>query len=148
MSRVANAPFLKQRVVKRELRRLLAASGFRPVRLYELRHTVATLGIAAGVSVKVISDQLGHASISFTLERYSHVFPSIPTIAHDQLSMSGDLLATVERGVHLSGKPSIRPGGMLTAVVRVDRRSFRSRCVTPQQAVGWPPRSCKKRWAD
>lgn len=33
--------------------------------------------MAAGVSVKVISDQLGHASISFTLERYSHVLPSI-----------------------------------------------------------------------
>jgi hypothetical protein len=41
------------------------------------RHTAATLGIAAGVSVKVISDQLGYASISFTLERYSHVLPSI-----------------------------------------------------------------------
>ena len=41
------------------------------------RHTAATLAIAAGVSVKVISDQLGHASISFTLERYSHVLPSI-----------------------------------------------------------------------
>ena len=35
------------------------------------------LAVAAGVSVKVISDQLGHASISFTLERYSHVLPSI-----------------------------------------------------------------------
>jgi integrase len=68
---------LKQRVVKREFRRLLAAAGIRPVRLYDLRHTAATLGIAAGVSVKVISDQLGHASISFTLERYSHVLPSI-----------------------------------------------------------------------
>jgi integrase len=34
-----------------------------PVRtpLYDLRHTAATLGIAAGVSVKVISDQMGHA---------------------------------------------------------------------------------------
>jgi integrase len=45
--------------------------------LYDLRHTAATLAVAAGVSVKVISDQLGHASISFTLERYSHVLPSI-----------------------------------------------------------------------
>ena len=66
-----------QRVVKREFRRLLAKAGIRPVRLYDLRHTAATLGIAAGVSVKVISDLLGHASISFTLERYSHVLPSI-----------------------------------------------------------------------
>ena len=68
---------LRQRVVKREFRRLLAKAGIRSVRLYDLRHTAATLGIAAGVSVKVISDQLGHASISFTLERYSHVLPSI-----------------------------------------------------------------------
>ena len=68
---------LTQRAVKREFRRLLAKAGIRPVRLYDLRHTAATLGIAAGVSVKVISDLLGHASISFTLERYSHVLPSI-----------------------------------------------------------------------
>lgn len=68
---------LTQRVVKRQFRRLLAKAGIRPVRLYDPRHTAATLGIAAGVSVKVISDLLGHASISFTLERYSHVLPSI-----------------------------------------------------------------------
>lgn len=68
---------LKQRNVKREFRRVLEAAGIRPIRLYDLRHTAATLAVAAGVSVKVISDQLGHASISFTLEPYSHVLPSI-----------------------------------------------------------------------
>jgi integrase len=68
---------LRQRKVKVEFRRLLAAAGIRSIRLYDLRHTAATLAVAAGVSVKVISDQLGHASISFTLERYSHVLPSI-----------------------------------------------------------------------
>ena len=47
------------------------------IRLYDLRHTTATLAVAAGVSVKVISDMLGHASISFTLERYSRALPSI-----------------------------------------------------------------------
>jgi integrase len=45
--------------------------------LYDICHTAATLEIAAGALGKVISDQLGHASISFTLERYSHVLPSI-----------------------------------------------------------------------
>ena len=68
---------LRQRSVKREFWRLLEVAGIRPIRLYDLRHTAATLAVAAGVSVKVISDQLGHASISFTLERYSHVLPSI-----------------------------------------------------------------------
>ena len=43
---------LKQRAVKREFRRLLGIAGIRSVRLYDLRHTAATLGIAAGVSVK------------------------------------------------------------------------------------------------
>lgn len=68
---------LRQRMVTRGFRRLLTKAGIRPVRLYDLRHSAATLGIAAGVSVKAISDQLGHASISFTLERYAHVLPSI-----------------------------------------------------------------------
>jgi integrase len=68
---------LRPRKIKVEFRRLLAAAGIRSIRLYDLRHTAATLAVAAGVSVKVISDQLGHASISFTLERYSHVLPSI-----------------------------------------------------------------------
>lgn len=75
--RTATGDPLRQRTVKREFRRLLAAAGLRCIRLYDLRHTAATLAVAAGVSVKVISDQLGHASISFTLERYSHVLPSI-----------------------------------------------------------------------
>lgn len=73
----SNGNPLRQRTVKREFRKVLGAAGIRQVRLYDLRHTSATLAMAAGVSVKVISEQLGHASISFTLERYSHVLPSI-----------------------------------------------------------------------
>jgi integrase len=68
---------LRQRKIKIKFRRLQAAAGIRSIPLYDLRHTAATLAVAAGVSVKVISDQLGHASISFRLERYSHVLPSI-----------------------------------------------------------------------
>ena len=69
-------PSFSHRKIKVEFRRLLAA-GIRSIRLYDLRHTTATLAVAAGVSVKVISDQLGHASISFTLERDSYMLPSI-----------------------------------------------------------------------
>jgi len=68
---------LRQAKVKKTFHRLLALAGIRRIRLYDLRHTSATLAVAAGVSVKAISDQLGHASISFTLERYCHVLPSI-----------------------------------------------------------------------
>lgn len=45
------------------------------IRLYDLRHTAATLALAAGVSPKVVSEQLGHASAAFTLDIYAHVLP-------------------------------------------------------------------------
>lgn len=77
---------MRQRKIKVEFRRLLAAAGIRSIRLYDLRHTAATLAVAAGVSVKVISDQLGHASTSFALERHSHVLPSIQDEAAPKLS--------------------------------------------------------------
>lgn len=45
------------------------------IRLYDLRHRAATLALAAGVSPKVVSEQLGHASAAFTLDTYAHVLP-------------------------------------------------------------------------
>jgi integrase len=38
------------------------------MRLYDLRHTAATLALSAGVSATVISEQLGHATTAFTLD--------------------------------------------------------------------------------
>jgi len=45
------------------------------LRLYDLRHTAATIALAVGVSPKVVSEQLGHASTAFTLDTYAHVLP-------------------------------------------------------------------------
>jgi len=45
------------------------------IRLYDLRHTSATLALTVGVAPKVVSEQLGHASAAFTLDTYSHVLP-------------------------------------------------------------------------
>lgn len=42
---------------------------------HDLRHHCASLLIAAGCSVKVVQDQLGHASASETLDTYSHLWP-------------------------------------------------------------------------
>jgi integrase len=43
------------------------------IRLHDLRHTWATLALEAGVPAKVVSERLGHANISITLDVYSHV---------------------------------------------------------------------------
>ena len=47
------------------------------LRLYDLRHTCATLMHASGVNIKVISERLGHASAAMTLNVYSHVLPGM-----------------------------------------------------------------------
>ena len=55
--------------------RLIAKAGLRTIRLHDLRHTHATHLLAAGVNVKIVSERLGHASTSFTLDVYGHVMP-------------------------------------------------------------------------
>jgi integrase len=47
------------------------------IRLHDLRHTWASLALAAGVNPKVVSERLGHATVSFTLDTYSHVIPGL-----------------------------------------------------------------------
>ena len=54
---------------------ILRMAGVPKMRLYDLRHTGATLALAAGVPPKVVSEQLGHASAAFTLDIYLHVLP-------------------------------------------------------------------------
>jgi integrase len=47
------------------------------IRLHDLRHTHATLALQAGVHPKVVSERLGHATVSITLDTYSHAIPAL-----------------------------------------------------------------------
>jgi integrase len=47
------------------------------IRLHDLRHTRASLALAAGVHPKVVSDRLGHSTVSITLDTYSHAIPAL-----------------------------------------------------------------------
>lgn len=55
--------------------RLVDAAGLPKIRLHDLRHTHASQLLMAGVNAKVVSERLGHASVSFTLDVYGHVMP-------------------------------------------------------------------------
>lgn len=68
-------PINKRNLATRHFRPILERAGLPKIRLYDLRHTAATLAVAAGVPVKVVSEQLGHSNIAFTLDVYSHVLP-------------------------------------------------------------------------
>jgi integrase len=74
-------PIQESKFVARYFKPLLGSAGLPNIRLYDLRHTAATLGLAAGVSPKIVSEQLGHASVAFTLEVYSHVLPHMQDTA-------------------------------------------------------------------
>jgi integrase len=53
--------------------RWVAAAGVKRLRFHDLRHTSATLDLAAGVHPKIVQEKLGHSSIAITLDLYSHV---------------------------------------------------------------------------
>ncbi|MGH8985359.1 MAG: tyrosine-type recombinase/integrase [Acidimicrobiia bacterium] len=62
------------------------SSGLRRIRLHDLRHTHATLALAAGVHPKVVSERLGHATVAFTLDVYSHSVPALQEEAADRVA--------------------------------------------------------------
>jgi integrase len=57
----------------RYFRPILIAAGIPQIRLYDLRHSHATLLLAADEHLKVVSERLGHSTIRLTADTYSHV---------------------------------------------------------------------------
>lgn len=62
--------------VDRAFKRHLTLAGLPDIRFHDLRHTHASLLIAAGVHPKAIQAHLGHASITTTLNTYGHLMPN------------------------------------------------------------------------
>ena len=52
----------------------VAAACLEPLRPHDLRHTAVALWIAAGANVKEVAARAGHTSVSFTLDRYGHLY--------------------------------------------------------------------------
>jgi integrase len=55
----------------------LKRAGLPDMRLHDLRHTCVTLLLTRGVHPTFVQELLGHATISITLDTYSHLFPSM-----------------------------------------------------------------------
>jgi integrase len=78
-------PLNERNLVQRNFQVILERAQLPRIRLYDLRHTAATLALGAGVPAKVVSEQLGHASVAFTLDTYSHVLPHMQEAAAAQV---------------------------------------------------------------
>ena len=59
--------------VQKQFAAAIRASGVKPIRIHDLRHSHASLLIASGVPVLAVSKRLGHSSVNITLNTYAHL---------------------------------------------------------------------------
>ncbi len=60
-------------------------AGLPAIRLHDLRHTMATTALTAGIHPKVVQERLGHTTVAMTLDTYSHVTDTIQSAAAEEL---------------------------------------------------------------
>jgi integrase len=75
------------------------AAGLEGLRIHDLRHTAVALWIAAGASPKEVAVRAGHSSVSFTLDRYGHLYPESDTALRDRLDAIFAASEDVDEGV-------------------------------------------------
>jgi integrase len=72
------------------------------IRLHDLRHTNASIALAAGVDIKVVSDRLGHSTTAITADLYTHVNRNVGRSAADRIAevlAAADQTLPSERGL-------------------------------------------------
>jgi integrase len=84
--------------------RIVVESGLPRIRFHDLRHTHATLALQAGVHPKVVSERLGHSTVAFTLDVYSHAIPAMQEDA-------AELIAALVAGARDPSVTKPRPPG-------------------------------------
>jgi integrase len=60
-------------------------AGLDGLRIHDLRHTAVALWIAAGANPKEVAARAGHTSVTFTLDRYGHLYPESDAALRDRL---------------------------------------------------------------
>jgi integrase len=87
--------------------RLSKEAGLPFIRLHDVRHSYATAALKAGIHPKIVSERLGHASVAFTLQTYSHVILGMDEAAASEIAahILGDGPLTPESGSPIGDIP-------------------------------------------
>lgn len=91
--------YLKPEVVSTTFQSLVAKAGLRRVRLHDLRHGQASIMLAAGVDMTVVSKRLGHSGIRITSDTYTHLLEGVGR----QAAEAAAALVPRGSGAHQSG---------------------------------------------
>lgn len=82
----SRGPIHERNLVQRCFKPLLRGAGLPNLRLYDLRHSFATLALREGVPARLVSEQLGHASVACTLDTYGHVLEETRSASAERIS--------------------------------------------------------------
>ena len=69
--------FMSHYTLTCSFKRVLQRAALPAIRFHDLRHTCATILLSRSIHVKLVQELLGHATISITLDTYSHVLPGM-----------------------------------------------------------------------
>jgi integrase len=83
-------------LLSHEFARLAKQAGLENVQFHDLRHTFASLMFLRGAKPKVISEALGHSSVAFTMDVYSHI---IEGMQEDAMALLDEVLPAGKNGV-------------------------------------------------
>ena len=93
-------------VLGHSFKRIAKRIGLEDVRFHDLRHTFASLMLLRGAKPKVISEALGHSSVAFTMDVYSHI---IDGMQEDAMVLLDEVLPPGKNGVFLENNAKLTP---------------------------------------
>ena len=93
-------------MLSHEFARIANQAGLENVRFHDLRHTFASLMLLRGAKPKVISEALGHASVAFTMDIYSHI---IEGMQEDAMALLDEVLPAGKYGVFQINNANLTP---------------------------------------
>ncbi len=96
-------------------------AGLEHVRFHDLRHTFASLMLLRGAKPKVISEALGHASVAFTMDTYSHIIEGMQS---DAMALLDEVLPAGKNGVFQKNNANLTPRVDITSRENQDLASW------------------------
>jgi integrase len=93
-------------VLSHNFARIVRRAGLENVRFHDLRHTFASLMLLRGAKPKVISEALGHSSVAFTMDVYSHIIEGMQS---DAMALLDEVLPPGKNGVSQKNNANLTP---------------------------------------
>ena len=102
-------------ILSHEFARMVKKAGLENVRFHDLRHTFASLMFLRGAKPKVISEALGHASVAFTMDVYSHIIEGMQS---DAMALLDEVLPAGKNGVFQKNNANLTPKVDITSCIK------------------------------